>query len=166
MPGDAGVTHLPGEPECWPNRPMSTRSRVVIVALLASAALIMGITDTIAHQDKIQRRDDLVELGIETRARVIAYRSNGRSSDLITIQLLDGPYEGFRGTRSVDRGPEASPGDVVTVFHASDDVNDLVIVGYDQDARSTGWYLAIATLVVGIWLWSTHRRAQAGKTTG
>lgn len=157
--GDAGVTHPPGEAERWPNRPMSARARVAIVAVLLAVTGLMGVSDTLAHQAKVDHNRYLLADGIEAHAEVTGHRSGGSSPDRVSIRILDGPYTGFSGTRTVARGSKARPGDVVTVFHAPDDVDDLLIVGYDQDVRSTGWVLLIVTAVVAGSLWASHRSA-------
>ncbi len=163
----AGVLHPLGEVERWPNRPMTTRARVAIVGSMLAVAAVTGLSDTLAHLDKVDHNAELVENGVEARAEVIGYRSGGRSSsDRISIVILDGPFAGFGGTRSVDRGPKARPGAIVTIFTDPDDVDDLLIVGYDQDVRSTGWILLVSTGVVGGWLWTSHRRAAGRSITG
>lgn len=155
---EVGVSHPPDEPERWPNRPMSIRARVVIVGFLAALTVVAGVGDTLAHRSKIEHREELVQNGTKATAKVIGDRSDRRSSDRLTLLIVDGPYAGSVGTRKVDGGPKKLPGDTVTVFHAQDDIDDLVIVGYDQDDRDTGWILGGATIAVAIGLWAAHRR--------
>ena len=158
---EVGVRHPVDEPERWPNRPMSLRARVTIVAILVALTAAIGVRDTLAHQSKIEHREELVQNGVEATAEVVDYCSCGKQPDKITVKILDGPFAGFGGTRSIDRGPEKSPGDTVTVFHARGNVEDLIIVGYDQDRRDSGWVLAAATITVAIGLGITHRKALA-----
>lgn len=158
---EAGVSHPVDEPERWPNRPMLLRARVMIVAILAAVTVVAGVSDTFAYRSKIAHREALVENGAEATAEVLDYCSCGKSPDEIRLMILDGPYAGFTGTRRVDRGPTKSRGDTIRVFHARDDIEDLYLVGYDQDRRAAGWTLAVATIAVAIGLGITHRRASA-----
>lgn len=153
---EVGIRHPVDEPERWPNRPTSLRTRVMIVIILAALTVAAGVSDTLAHRSKIEQREELVQDGVEATAKII-----GDRSDTITLVILDGPYAGFIGTRNVDDGAKQSPDDKVTVFHAHGNVKALFIVGYDEDRRDTGWILAAATLATAIGLGVSHRRALA-----
>ena len=156
--GPAGVEHPEGERERWPNRPMPTIARVAIVACLAVATVVAANADVRANRAEGGHRRDLEAHGVEVRAEVVEYDKAPKSDARITLLLLDGPFAGYTGTVVVARGPRATEGQVLTVFHSPDDVNDLVIEGYERNRRGTGWFLGSMTLVVAGALWLSHRR--------
>lgn len=74
----------------------------------------------------------------------------------MAIVILGGPVTGLGGTR--DRRPAAKTGDVIDVITDPDDVDDILLVGYDQDIRVAGLTFLILTVVVATALWATRRR--------
>lgn len=156
---DAGVRHPPGEPELWPNRPMSVRARVAIVAALIAVTAGFGVSDTLAHRAKVENRQRLEQNGVVVAAKVLDDRSARGSSDSITIVILDGPHQGLVSTRRIEGSSSEPPDGEVTVLHSQSDINDFVIVGYDPDRRTTAWVFGAGTIAVAIGLWFTQRQA-------
>jgi hypothetical protein len=144
---------------------MGARMRVMIVASLAIITIVTGVNDSVAHRTKVDHRRELIKDGTEARARVVDFQGNDHGPDQISIVILDGPFAEFGGTRSVDRGPSAKPGDIVTAHYDPNDVDDLVIDGYDEDVRVAGWLLAAITISVGLLLWASSRRTHAMSRT-
>lgn len=165
-PYSLGSVHRPGDRSHWPNRPLTTRERLTILAVLVLVST--GLTALTLREDRGDTAHDreLLDEGSRSNAEVRSvYRAPRGDFAQLTIFIVDGDATGWEVRISVEKSTPIEEGDRIEVAYDPGDPGDLAVVG-EQRAPNNGAavFAWIATGLVTVRFgWRAWRQRRAAR---